>query len=69
MTARTKRKRRGSRRRHAESFDPWTGARHTETLCRECDAPIGYCVYPCPCTPLRPDEKHLVADFIRALRG
>lgn len=69
MSARTKAKRRAARRRFADSFDLHTGHRHMRYLCRECDGPLGYCTYPCPCAPLRPDEQHLVDDFIRALRG
>ena len=69
MSARTKAKRLASRRRFAASFDWRTGIRHLRFLCRECKGPLGYCTDPCPCAPLRPDEQHLLDDFLRAIQG
>ena len=65
MSARTKAKRRDARLRFVERVAMWPGrCGRRRTLCRECKGPLGYCVYPCPYAPLRPDEQHL-----RAIRG
>lgn len=71
MSARTKAKRRASRTRFVERVAMWPGrcGRRRRTLCRECKGPLGYCVHPCPYAPLRPDEQHLLDDFLRAIRG
>ena len=70
MSARTKPKRRASRLRFVERVAMWPGrCGRRRTLCRECKGPLGYCVYPCPCAPLRDDEQYLLDDFLRAIRG
>ena len=70
MSARTKAKRRASRTRFVERVAMWPGrCGRRRTLCRKCKGPLGYCVYPCPCAPLRPDEQHLLDDLLRAIRG
>lgn len=59
MSARTKSRRRASRLRFVERVAMWPGrCGRRRTLCRECKGPLGYCVYPCPYAPLRPDEQH-----------
>ena len=70
MSARTKPKRRASLRRFIERVAMWPGrCGRRRTLCRECKGPLGYCTDPCPCAPLRPDEQHLLDDFLRAIQG
>ena len=32
--------------------------------CTDCGGPLGYCVAPCPASPLREDEQHLVDEFL-----
>jgi hypothetical protein len=67
MSARTKAKRLASRLRFVERVAMWPGrCGRRRTLCRECKGPLGYCVYPCQCAPLRPDEQDLLDDFILA---
>jgi hypothetical protein len=57
VSARTKAKRRASRTRFVERVAMWPGrCGRRRTLCRECKGPLGYCVHPCPCAPLRAEE-------------